>query len=138
MATRDVYQLLRIDEALETVRGDQRFSTLDLRVCYRQVELAPENMDKSALVTRQGLFRSQRMPFGLANVPGTLERLMEGVLRDPLWMCCLVYFDDIVVYSRGGFERHMVDLGWSSVVAPTLVCHWNCPSAHSLRNESNI
>ena len=54
MTTRDAYPLLRIDETLETVRGDQRFSALDLHVCYRQVELAPEDMDKSALVTGQG------------------------------------------------------------------------------------
>ena len=40
------------------------------------------------------------MPFGLANAPSTFQRLMHAVLRSLQYQICLVYLDDIIVYSR--------------------------------------
>ncbi|OWY99835.1 LOW QUALITY PROTEIN: Enzymatic Polyprotein, partial [Phytophthora megakarya] len=50
------------------------------------------------------------MPFGLTNAPATFQRLMNGVLRGLTWMTCLVYLDDIVIFTKGGIERHIVEL----------------------------
>ena len=49
------------------------------------------------------------MPFGLANPPTTFQRLMDIVLAGLKRQCCLVYLDDIVVYSPT-FEQHFEDL----------------------------
>ena len=46
------------------------------------------------------------MPFGLCNSPGTFERVMEVVVRGLRWRTCLVYLNDIVVFSRT-FEEHI-------------------------------
>lgn len=35
---------------------------------------------------------------------------MEAVLRGLLWICALAYLDDVVVFSRGGIERHVVEV----------------------------
>eukprot|EP00644_Phytophthora_capsici_P018973 jgi/Phyca11/132509/e_gw1.175.4.1 len=50
------------------------------------------------------------MPFGLTNAPATFQRLMNGVLRGLTWTTCLVYLDDIVVFTKGSVERHVVEV----------------------------
>jgi hypothetical protein len=46
---------------------------------------------------------------GLANSPGTFQRVMEAVLRGLSWKSCLVYLDDIIVFSKI-FDEHFVYL----------------------------
>ena len=61
VTTKDVYPLPRIDETLEAVGGSRWFTTL--AAGYWQVGVAEVDEDKTAFVTRQGLFRFVRMPF---------------------------------------------------------------------------
>ena len=56
--------------------------------------------ERSAFCTRRGLFHFTRMPFGLAGAPSTFCRLMSMVLRDLLWVVCICYLDDIVIFAR--------------------------------------
>ncbi|KAE9117305.1 hypothetical protein PF010_g4416 [Phytophthora fragariae] len=72
--------------------------------------MAEADRDKTAITTKKGLYRYIRMPFGLMNAPSTFQRLMNGVLRGLTWVTCLVYLDDIVVFTRGGIERHVIEL----------------------------
>ncbi|GMF31046.1 unnamed protein product [Phytophthora fragariaefolia] len=51
------------------------------------------------------------MPFGLTNAPATFQRLMNRVLRGLTWMSGLVYLDDIIIFTKGGIERHVIELG---------------------------
>ena len=64
---------------------------------------------KTAFCAPFGLFQFKVMPFGLTNAPSTFQSLMELVLRGLHWSTCLVYLDDIIVYSST-IEEHFTRL----------------------------
>ncbi|GBM05985.1 Retrovirus-related Pol polyprotein from transposon 297 [Araneus ventricosus] len=103
---KDSYPLPRIDDTLDALNGSQWFSTLDLNSGYWQVEIQPEDKEKTAFTTGQGLWQFKVMPFGLCNAPATFERLMETVLRGLTSEACLVYLDDIIIVGRT-FQEHL-------------------------------
>ena len=52
------------------------------------------------------MFQFRRLPFGLRNGPSIFQRVMQGILAPYLWIFCLVYIDDIVIYSKS-YEDHI-------------------------------
>ena len=106
LTIKDSYPLPRIEDCLDALRGNTWFSTLDLASGYHQVLMDPKDAAKTAFVTNQGLFEFDRMPFGLCNAGATFSRLMEYILSGLQWETCVVYLDDIIVFSRS-FEEHI-------------------------------
>ncbi len=64
----------------------------------------PMDIDKTAFVTRQKLFRFTVMAFGLCNAPATFEGLMELVFFGLNWKMCLIYLDDVIVYVGNFYD----------------------------------
>ena len=106
----DAYAIPRIEDSLHLLAGAKYFSKLDLRSGYWQVKVAEEDKCKTAFQAGTlGFFEFNRMPFGLCNAPATFQRLMERCMRDMNLRDCLIYLDDIVVFSST-FEEHIESL----------------------------
>lgn len=69
-----------------------------------------EDKEKTAFLTKKGLFHFTVLPFGLCNPPATFERLMERVLQGLQWERCLLYLDDVLVFGAT-FEETISNLG---------------------------
>ena len=67
----NAYPLPVIQELLDQMGGARYYSSLDLLSGYWQVEMAPEDREKTAFVTADGLFEFVVMPFGLCNAPSS-------------------------------------------------------------------
>ncbi|THH32421.1 hypothetical protein EUX98_g1748 [Antrodiella citrinella] len=105
----DEFPIPRQGEILNTLSGSQVLSSLDALSGFTQLEMASEDVEKTAFRTHRGLFQFKRMPFGLRNGPSIFQRVMQSILSPYLWLFCLVYIDDIVVYSRS-YEEHIKHL----------------------------
>ena len=106
---KDVFPLPRIDNTLDLLSESRYFTTLDLASGYWQVKMSGESREKTAFTTYSGLYEFNVMPFGLCNAPATFQRLMETILAGLARKICMVYIDDILVFSRT-FEDHLSHL----------------------------
>ena len=107
---KDAYNLPRVDETIDTLIGSKWFSKLDLRSGYWQVEIKEEDKHKTAFsLGPMGFYECNRMAFGLTNAPATFQRLMENCMGDLHLQECLIFLDDILVFSRS-FEEHLTRL----------------------------
>ena len=104
---RDAYTLPRIDDTIDTLIGAKYFSKLDLRSGYWQMEMKEEDKEKTAFsVGNLGFFECNRMAFGLTNAPATFQRLMERCMGELNLRECLIFLDDILIFSNT-FEEHI-------------------------------
>jgi len=103
---KDVYPLPRIDDCLDAMASATLFSTFDLRSSYHQVQVAPQDRDKTTFICPRGMYRYRAMPFGLCNAGSTFQRLMDVVMSGLHLDVCLVYLDDIILFSRT-VEEHL-------------------------------
>ena len=104
---KDSYALPRIEQTLESLADSQIYSTLDLTSGYWQVEMAEECKPYTAFTCGPlGFYECETMPFGATNAPATFQRLMEDCLGDLNMNWCIVYLDDVIVYSKTP-EEHL-------------------------------
>ena len=78
--------------------GGKKFTKLDLAHAYQQIPLDEESRKLVVINTQKGLFRYNRLPFGIASAPAIFQRTIEGILRGIPNVC--VYIDDILITGR--------------------------------------
>lgn len=105
----DSFPLPTMQDALDSLGQSRYFSIIDLRSAFLQLPLQPQDREKTAFTTKSGLYQFTTLPFGLKNSPGVFQRLMHKVLSDLMYKICMVYLDDIIVFSTN-FEEHIEDV----------------------------
>jgi len=106
LTVKDKFPLPKIDTCLDALNGCEFFSTCDLCWGYWQTEIDERDRDKTAFVTRKGQWRFKVLSFGLANAPSQFACIMELVMSGLTYDVCLVYLDDILIFSKT-FDEHL-------------------------------
>ena len=98
---KDAYSLPRIKDSLDCLNGAWIFTSLDLKAGHWQVEMSEESIPYTAFtVGHLGFYKCVMMPFGLTNAPATFQRSMESCLGDLHLKHCIIYLDDIIIFSK--------------------------------------
>ena len=76
------------------------FIKIDLRKVYYRIRIKNEEEWKTAFKTRYKHYEYIVMPFSLINAPATMQALINDTLREYLDRFCVVYLDNILIYSN--------------------------------------
>jgi hypothetical protein len=100
----DSYPLPKVDDLLANLAGGQYFSKLDLSQAYLQLPLDEQSKEYVTVNTHRGLYRYNRLPFGVSSAPSIFQRTIENLLQRIRGVS--VYIDDILI-SGSTLHEHL-------------------------------
>jgi hypothetical protein len=106
VAKTSAYPLPKIQDIFTHLHRKRYFTALDMVKGFWQIPLDDASRDKTGFTTHFGQYRFNRLPFGLATSPSAFQHIMQLVLGDLNWAQCMVYVDDILIFSET-FEEHL-------------------------------
>ena len=100
LTVKDSHPLPHICETLESLTGAAHYSTFNMNSGFWQVPMDEESKQYTAFTLgSMGLYECESMPFGLCNALPTFQKLMQNCLGELNLTYCLIYLDDVIVFS---------------------------------------
>ncbi len=106
---RDSFPMPLVEDMIDQLGSLAWFTTLDLQSDFWQIRMAPEDVKKTALITKTRLYDWTVMPFGLKNATSTFTRIMSEVFKDLGSKFLKVFVDDLNVHSCS-WDEHLQHL----------------------------
>ncbi|XP_034549867.1 uncharacterized protein K02A2.6-like [Notolabrus celidotus] len=107
VAKLEEYPLPRVDDLFATLSGGKLFTKLDMSHAYQQLLLDEDSKEYVTINTHKGLFKYNRLVFGVASSPAIFQRTMDSLLQGIPHVA--VYLDDILI--TGATEQgHLANL----------------------------
>ena len=105
----DAYEFPLITDMLNALNGSRVFSMIDLSAGFHQIPIEEESRKYTAFSTLSGHWEFNRVPYGLTNSPPWMQRNISLALRGLEWKICVVWIDDIIIFSKS-HEEHLQHL----------------------------
>jgi len=106
---KDRHPLPLISEALDRLGGAKYFTKLDIKDAYHNIRIREGEEWKTTFSTKLRTYEYLVMPFGLCNAPAAFQQWINEVLMEHIDMCCIVYLDDVLIYSNT-LQQHRKDV----------------------------
>ena len=74
----DNYPIPKSEDLFITLNGGKQFTKLDMSQAYQQLLLSEESKQFTTINTHKGLFRYNRLPYGISSAPGIYQRVYNG------------------------------------------------------------
>ena len=113
LTVKDSHPLPHICETLESLAGAAHYSTFDLNSGFWQVPMEYTAFTLGSM----GLYGCESMPFRLCNAPPTFQRLMQDCLGELNLTYCLIYLDDVIVFSLRHLKSIYRECEWSLIIS---------------------
>ena len=101
------YPLPRVEQLFANLSGGKCFTKLDMSQAYLQLPLTDESKEYVTINTHKGLFKYNRLPFGVSSAPAIFQRTMETLLQGIQGVS--VYLDDILITGSDN-KSHLENL----------------------------
>ena len=100
----DQYPLPTVQDLFATLSNGKKFTKLDLTQAYHQLSMEEDSKPYVTISTHIGLFRYNRMPYGIASGPAIFQKNMEEILSGIEGV--QVFIDDIRLTGDSD-EQHL-------------------------------
>ena len=91
------YPLPNPEDVFTKLNGGKYFSKIDLSEAYLQIPLEEESSKLMCIATHKGLYKFNRMAFGVKVAPAIFQQVMDTMLNDLDF--AIAYLDDILMNS---------------------------------------